>query len=121
MSDNELLLAISNIVSSQIEPLKQDIKSIKQDMQSTKQDIQSTKQDIQSTKQDIQFTKQDIQFTKILIENDILPRLQNIEACYTSTYNRYANGIEKLDAVIQDIDILKKVVTEHGEKLQKIG
>ena len=84
MSDNELLLAISNIVSSQIEPLKQDIKSIKQDMQSTKQDIQST--------------KQDIQFTKILIENDILPRLQNIEACYTSTYNRYANGIEKLDA-----------------------
>ena len=107
MSDNELLLAISNIVSSQIEPLKQDIKSIKQDMQSTKQDIQST--------------KQDIQFTKILIENDILPRLQNIEACYTSTYNRYANGIEKLDAVIQDIDILKKVVTEHGEKLQKIG
>jgi chromosome segregation ATPase len=114
MSDNELLLAISNIVSSQIEPLKQDIKSIKQDMQSTKQDIQSTKQDIQST-------KQDIQFTKILIENDILPRLQNIEACYTSTYNRYANGIEKLDAVIQDIDILKKVVTEHSEKLQKIG
>ncbi|MCI9589898.1 MAG: hypothetical protein HFG42_05020 [Lachnospiraceae bacterium] len=107
MSDNELLLAISNIVSSQIEPLKQDIKSIKQDMQSTKQDIQST--------------KQDIQFTKILIENDILPRLQNIEACYTSTYNRYANGIEKLDAVIQDIDILKKVVTEHSEKLQKIG
>ena len=74
MSDNELLLAISNIVSSQIEPLKQDIKSIKQDMQSTKQDIQSTKQDIQST-------KQDIQFTKILIENDILPRLQYIEAC----------------------------------------
>ena len=107
MSDNELLLAISNIVSSQIEPLKQDIKSIKQDMQSTKQDIQST--------------KQDIQFTKILIENDILPRLQNIEACYTSTYNRYANGIEKLDAVIQDIDILRKVVTEHSEKLQKIG
>ena len=107
MSDNELLLSISNIVSSQIEPLKQDIKSIKQDMQSTKQDIQST--------------KQDIQFTKILIENDILPRLQNIEACYTSTYNRYANGIEKLDAVIQDIDILKKVVTEHSEKLQKIG
>jgi len=58
---------------------------------------------------------------KITQENDILPRLQNIESCYTSTYNRYANGIEQLDAVIQDIEILKKVVTEHSVKLQAIS
>jgi len=29
-------------------------------------------------------------------ENDILPRLQNIESCYTSTYKRYQTGIEQL-------------------------
>ncbi len=27
-------------------------------------------------------------------ENNILPRLQNIEACYTSTFKRYETGIE---------------------------
>ena len=27
---------------------------------------------------------------ELLLENDILPRLQNIESCYTSTYRRYA-------------------------------
>lgn len=86
MSDNELLLAISNIVEKQIEPLKQDIKS-----------------------------------TKILLENDILPRLQNIEACYTSTYRRYADSINQIETMQSDISILKKVVAEHSDKLQKIS
>ncbi len=41
----------------------------------------------------LQPIKDDIQFLKLQNENDILPRLQNIEACYTSTYNRYKSGI----------------------------
>lgn len=86
MSDNELLLAISNIVQTQLEPLKQDI-----------------------------------QETKILLENDILPRLSNIEACYTSTYRRYAAGIEQIKSMQADMDILKKVVAEHSEKLQRLA
>ncbi len=54
-------------------------------------------------------------------ENDILPRLQNIEACYTSTYKRYQTGIEQIEAMQADIEIMKKVITEHSEKLQKIS
>lgn len=86
MTDNELLLAISNIVQKQVEPLKENIIN-----------------------------------TQLFLENDILPRLQNIESGYTSTYRRYANGIEQLEAMQSDIDILKKVVSEHSEKLQKIS
>lgn len=58
---------------------------------------------------------------EILLENDVLPRLQNIEACYTSTYRRYANGINQIEAMQADIDIMKKVITEHSEKLQKLA
>lgn len=86
MTDNELLLAISNIVQSQIEPLKTDILD-----------------------------------TKLLLENNLLPRLQNIESCYTSTYRRYSSGIEQIDSIQSDVQILKKVVAEHSEKLQKLA
>lgn len=58
---------------------------------------------------------------ELLLENDVLPRLQNIESCYTSTYRRYSNGINQLDALQSDMDIVKKVLSEHGEKLQKIS
>lgn len=86
MTDNELLLAISDMLDKKLKPIKDDIKSL-----------------------------------KLQNENDILPRLQNIESCYTSTYRRYANGIEQIDAMQVDIDIMKKVLTEHSEKLQKIS
>lgn len=56
---------------------------------------------------------------EIMMENDILPRLQNIEACYTGTYKRYETGIEELEAMKADIEIMKKVIEEHSNKLNK--
>lgn len=86
MSDNELLLAISDMMDKKLESIKADIRDI-----------------------------------KITQENDILPRLQNIESCYTSTYKRYQSGIAKIEAMQNDIDLMKKVVAEHSEKLRKIS
>lgn len=86
MTDNELLLAISNIVQSHVEPLKSDISDI-----------------------------------KLTLENDVLPRLHTIESCYTSTYKRYQSGIAQIDAMQSDIEIMKKVIAEHSEKLNRIA
>ena len=54
-------------------------------------------------------------------ENVILPRLQTIESCYTSTYGRYQEQVEDYEAMKQDVSILKEVVTEHSKILQKIS
>lgn len=89
MTDNEILLALSNM----LEPIRNDL------------------QDIKSRVKKIELTQ----------ENEILPRLQNIESCYTSTYDRYKDNVEDYETMKQDIAILKKVVTEHSDKLQKIS
>lgn len=51
----------------------------------------------------LQPVRADIQLLKLQNENDILPRLQNIEACYTSTYNRYKSGISQIEEMQADI------------------
>lgn len=56
-----------------------------------------------------------------LLENNVIPRLSTIESCYTETYNRYKDYADKMAAAFEDIEILKKVVSEHSEKLQKIS
>lgn len=86
MTDNELLLAISDILDKKLKPVNDRLKKI-----------------------------------ELTQENDILPRLQNIESCYTSTYKRYQTGIEQIEAMQADVDIIKKVAREHSEKLQKIS
>ena len=86
MTDNELLLAISDLLDKKLQPIKDDI-----------------------------------QLLKLQNENEILPRLQNIESCYTSTYNRYKSGVSQIEAMQADIEIMKNVITEHSEKLQRIS
>lgn len=65
--------------------------------------------------------KSDIRDTKITLENDVLPRLQNIESCYMSTYKRYQSATAQTESMQSDIEIIKKVITEHSEKLQRIS
>ena len=89
MSDNELLLAISNM----LDPIREDIQEIK--------------------------TR--VKRIEITQENEILPRLNTIESCYTSTYVRYKDNVETYETMKQDIAIIKKVIVEHSEKLQKLA
>ncbi|MGI5969317.1 MAG: hypothetical protein ACOX76_06555 [Lachnospiraceae bacterium] len=57
---------------------------------------------------------------ELTLENNILPRLQNIESCYTSTYKRYQSGANQIEAMQMDIEVMKKVIAEHSEKIQKL-
>lgn len=86
MTDNEFLLAMSDMLDKKLKPVNDRLKKI-----------------------------------ELTQENNILPRLQNIEACYTSTFNRYQTGIEQIEAMQADIDVMKKVIAEHSEKLQKLA
>ena len=117
MTENEMLLALSNM----LDPIKSDIKEMKSDIQEMKSDISGLKGDVQGLKDDMQEVKGRVKKIELTQENIILPRLQNIEACYTSTYDRYKESVEDHEEMKQDISILKKVVAEHSEKLQRIS
>lgn len=97
MTDHELLLAISEMMDTKL------------------------KSEIQPLKNEIQAVKDEVHHMKLYQENVMLPRLNTIESCYTGTYERYRNYADKMDAAFADIELLKKVVTEHSEKLQKLA
>ena len=66
----------------------------------------------------IEFSIKKIEVTN---ENKILPRLNTIESCYLSTFERYKKGIEQLDSMQVDVDVLKNVVQKHSHQLQMIS
>ena len=96
MNKDELLLQISEIMDKKLKPLNEKIDQIREENSEAARSI------------------------KIILENDILPRLQNIESCYTDTYKRYVIGVEQLEALQTDMEILKRVVSEHSRKLQNL-
>ena len=55
-----------------------------------------------------------------LLENNVIPRLNTIENCYLSPYNKYQMNADNMEAMKTDIDIMKKVIINHSERLQRI-
>ena len=104
MTENELLLAISDMMDHKL-----------------KAELQPIKNDLQTVKNEVQAVKDDVHHMKLYQENIIMPRLNTIESCYTDTYGRYRNYSDKMEAAFEDIELLKRVVSEHSMKLQALG
>ena len=96
MNNDELLLQLSEMMDKKLKPLNEKIDQIREENRDATRNI------------------------KLILENDISPRLQNIESCYTDTYKRYVIGVEQLEALQTDMEILKRVVSEHSRKLQSL-
>lgn len=108
MNNNELLLEISQLLDAKLQSTE---KRLGEEIRQVRTDLQGEMQQI----------KADLAQVQITLENGVIPRLQNIEECYTSTYDRYRIEAEKVNALEADVNILKKVVHEHSEKLKQIG
>ncbi len=160
MTDNELLLAIADIMDrkmdarfrpvengmqtiqseicimkedirtmqGEMQGMKGDIRAIQGEMQDMKEDIRTIQSEMQDMKEDIRAIQDEMQVmhneihnTKLFQENILLPRLNTIESCYTDTYERYKKGADRMEATFVDTELLKRVVSEHSEKLKKIS
>ena len=97
MTDNELLLAISDMMDKKLDarlaPMENDIKSIKLEQRR----IDS------------------------IIENEIRSDIKLLAENYVPATKQYENEFSKMEAMQADIDLLKKVVLEHSQKLQNIS
>ncbi len=135
MTDSELLLAISGIMEKKLQPINEQLEDHTRKFEAIDRrfdavdkrldgmDERLDRMDERFDAMDRRFDAMDRRLTRVELrqENEILPRLQNIEACYTSTYERYRTGLTKLDAMQADISVIKSVVSEHSEKLKKIS
>ena len=100
MSDNELLLAISDLVDKKLKPLKDDMEEIKEEVQGLKTKVQDMQLHLENV------TDANIQ---LLVEN------------YVPAAKVYQKETARIDAMQADIDIMKEVIREHSEILKKIS
>ena len=93
MTDNELLLALSDLLETKFKEMLQA---------------------------ELQPIKDDIRDIKLDIENSIKPDIKLLSENYVPAAKKYEKAAPQIEAMKADIEIIKKVVTEHSEKLQKI-
>lgn len=141
MSDNELLLALSDMMDEKLKPVNDRLKKIEltqeNDILPRLKKIELTQEndilpqikkieltqenDILPRLKKIELTQENnilpqIKKIELTQENDIIPRLQNVEARSMSINQRYQSDIEKIDSMQDELDIIKKIVAEYSGK-----
>ena len=151
MTDNELILSISDLLDKKLIPINESINRLEQRVEKIEKTVDEViiprlekierMQDevilprlekIEKTVDEviiprlekIEKTVDEVIFSKLkkidlAQENDILPRLRTIEACYTSTYERYQIEVEHMEAMRADMAVMKYVILEHSDKINK--
>lgn len=124
MSDNELLLALSDMMDEKLKPVNDRLKKIEltqeNDILPRLKKIEITQEnDILPQIKKIELTQENdilpqIRKIELTQENDIISRLQNIEVHSVSTYKQYQSDIEKIDSMQDELEIIKKIVAEYS-------
>jgi len=119
MTDKELLLAISNMMDVKLKPINARIDALERRIDAVEKNLNARIDAVESRIDAVEMNlNARIDRTNQLLENQVLPRLNEIETCYLSTYERYQQGVEKIEQLQLDVEVIKDVLIEHGERFQ---
>lgn len=108
-------------IKVRLQNVEKEVKEVKVGLQKVETEVHQVKGEVRQMNSEVQQIKSEVNQLRVSQENVIMPRLNTIESCYTSTYNRYRSYVEKMEEAFIDIDVLKMVVAEHSEKLLKLA
>ena len=111
---NDDLKAIAHVVKESISDLEQDVASLKGDVSTLKDDVSTLKDKVSVLEDDVKFIK------VVQLENNVIPRLSEIEDCYLSTYERYKEKNEQFDGAMADISVMKTTIEMHSSDIIKL-
>ncbi len=139
MTDNELLLAISDMMDKKLKaelgPMKADIRELQTDMKEVKSDVKQLKTDVKELQVEMKEVKADvkelqtemievkdnIQSIWVHLENETDKNVQLLVENVVPAAKKYEKEVERIDAIQEDVTIVKEVLQEHSEKLLKMA
>ena len=65
--------------------------------------------------------RDDIRDIKLTLENNITPNIQLLAENYVPAAKRYEKGSTEIENLKVDIELIKKVIKEHSDKLNRIA
>ena len=133
----ELRSEIQSVKSELRDELKSEIRSVKSELRSElKSEIQSVRSDlgaeiqsvrsdlgaeIQSVRGDLHLLDGRVRKIELTLENEITPQIQLLVENVLPAAKKFEKAAEQLDSLQSDMDMVKKAVAEHSEKLAKLA
>lgn len=122
MVDKEMLSAISELLEEKLDQKLEEKLDQKLEEKLEQKLDEKLDQKLQPVYDRLDKLDSDMKYVRVVqLENNVIPRLNTIEACYVDTAKRYVERTEQMDAMRADIKVLQSVVLDHSQKLSRIS
>ena len=101
--------------------LKEEMREVKVDVAELKVEMQTVKRDIAGLRTELELIKIDVRDARLCIEMTIEPQIKLLAENYVPSAKKYEKEAAQIGQLWVEVDILKKVVSEHSQKLQMLG
>lgn len=127
MTNDELLLQISNAMQIQLHPVNERLDRINTQMGKLEEGIGSLEKQMNSmgNRMDLlesgtEKLESQIKQTEVLIEDQVLPMQRELSSYGASVYRRYEEAADQTAVMEKNLQVLMHVVAEHSGKLEQL-
>ncbi|MBC6678624.1 hypothetical protein [Zhenpiania hominis] len=122
MTDNELLVAISDMMELHLQPVCQRLDKLDSRIDRLESRVDGLEEMLTSLDNYVRIDMDTrLKHVELTVENRMLPVLLDLRSCYKDTYERYRKWADHLEGMNQDVILLKRTVTEHSKKLEQLS
>ena len=110
-----------SILKEKVSNLEEDVSILKEKVGGLEENVSSLISRMDSLESKMNSSEKEVRRNSILLENEVLPRVQTIEKMYVGSSRNFMEKVAQIDSMQNDIDVMKVVIQEHSEKLEKIS
>ena len=130
--NQELLLAISDMLDQKFEKelrpikddiceLKTDVKELQSDVTELQSDVKELRSDVTELQNDVTKLQENVHGIHLYLENEVDYKISLLAENYVPAAKRFEQSASRIDAVEEDVGILKTVVAQHSKMLQRLA
>ena len=114
MTNEELLVAMSNMMDQRLD---EKLEPLKKDMSEVKERVTNIENRVTNIENRVTNIENRVTNIEIDIENDIRPGIITLCDAYGKQFDRYSISIESHEKMKTDIEVMKSIVSRHFDLL----
>ena len=106
---------------SDVTELQSDVKELQSDVTELQSDVKELRSDVTELQSDMTKLQENVHGIHLYLENEVDYKISLLAENYVPAAKRFEQSASRIDAVEEDVGILKTVVTQHSKMLQQLA
>ena len=108
-------------LQSNVKELRSDVTELQSDVKELRSDVTELQSDVTELQSDVTKLQENVHGIHLYLENEVDYKISLLAENYVPAAKRFEQSASRIDAVEEDVGILKTVVAQHSKMLQRLA